>query len=123
MPIRQEHHPEAPTPATRPTPSNLSEKVARDLLECEQHLVHVAPVPLFTRLVRLDNAMPIRVKMLRSMRVLRVIAATNLPANHAQTQVNPLVTHLDTLQTLIRRRRRHIINHLQMRAITIKITH
>lgn len=49
----------------------------------EHHVIDVAPVPVFTRLMRFDDSVTVGVIVLRCMGILRIVAAANLPANHA----------------------------------------
>src|SRR5438270_1169004 len=67
-------------------------------------LVDVAPAPVFSWLKRLDNRVIGRVEMLRRVLVLRGIAASDMPANQALTQVNPAIANFQTVLTAIRAR-------------------
>ena len=59
-----------------------------------KNLVHVAPDPAFAGLNRANQRMGGRVEVFGCMLVLRRIAAADISANHAQTQVHPGIAHL-----------------------------
>jgi hypothetical protein len=54
-------------------------------------------------------------KVLSSMLIPRRIAATNLPANHAQPQMHPRIPNLQTFLTTLGMRL-HILDLIQVRA-------
>jgi hypothetical protein len=61
----------------------------------QEHLVHVAPPPILTRLERLNHRVLGLVKMLSGMLVLGGVATTHVAAFETQSQVNPSVAHLE----------------------------
>ena len=65
--------------------------------EIKFYLIDIAPAPILSWFVRFNDRMLGRMKMLGRMFVLRRIAATHMPAGHAQSQVDPNITHLQTL--------------------------
>jgi hypothetical protein len=71
----------------------------------QQHLVDITPAPVLPWLEGLDNRMVGRVEMLCGMLILRGIAAADMPAFQADTQVNPAISRLQTILTLLRARR------------------
>jgi len=75
-----------------------------DLQRIEHQFIYITPAPLFARLKRLDDWMGSLTKMLRSMTVRRGIAAPNMTACHAESQVDPLTTDAQTVLTAARAR-------------------
>jgi hypothetical protein len=67
------------------------------LLERESDLVHVTPSPVLTGLERADDRVAAAMEVLRSVLVLRLIAAADVPADHAEPQVHPTVASLKAL--------------------------
>jgi hypothetical protein len=63
----------------------------------DDHLVHIAPHPIFPGLEGLNNGMLGGMKMFGGVFVLGGIAATDVPALAAKPQVDPAVTHLEAL--------------------------
>src|SRR4051812_34658022 len=68
-------------------------------------IVNVAVAPLLARLERLDDGMLCLMKVLRRMLVLRTVATADVPARHAEAQVNPRVPDLQTILAPARARR------------------
>src|SRR5258708_39093023 len=83
--------------------------------EIKCHLVYVTPAPVFTWFDRSHDGMLGRVKVFGRVLVFRRIATTHAATDHAQTQVNPGITHFQALFTSARVRF-HISNLLGMRA-------
>src|SRR5438105_505530 len=69
----------------------------------QHHLVDVAPSPVFSRLKRSDNGMVAVVKVLGGMLVGRRVAASHVPAGHAQAQVDPPGSGLQAILAPARR--------------------
>jgi len=67
-------------------------------------MVDVAVEPIFPRLDALDQRMPTGPKVAGRMLVLRLVAAADVPAAEASTQMNPAVSEGDALVTDVRRR-------------------
>src|SRR5262249_60943704 len=59
-----------------------------------EHLIHIAPTPVFARLEGLDDGMLDLMKMLGGMPILRRIAAPDVSAFQAQAQMHPGIAHL-----------------------------
>ncbi len=74
------------------------------LQRIEHQFIYITPAPLFARLKRLDDWMGSLTKVLRSMTVGRRIAATNVTACHAESQVDPLTTGAQTVLAAARAR-------------------
>lgn len=71
----------------------------------DQHLIHVTPPPIFSRLERPDYRVSRRVKVFGCVLILRLIAATYVAAGEALAQVNPPVSCFQTLFTALGTRR------------------
>jgi hypothetical protein len=63
------------------------------------HLVHVAPDPVFAGFNGTHDGMAAIVKMFGGVFVFGRIAAADVPAHHAHAEMNPSVAHLDALFT------------------------
>jgi hypothetical protein len=61
------------------------------------HVVFIAVQPVLSRLKRLDDVMTGFVMMLRRVPVLGVVTASDVTAETTQSQVDPIVTELQTL--------------------------
>jgi hypothetical protein len=59
--------------------------------------IYITPDPRFARLDRPDKRMRRGVKVLGSVAVLRRVAATHMPANQAQAEMDPRIAHLCAL--------------------------
>ena len=64
--------------------------------EVKFDLVDITPSPVFARLDRPDDGMGYRAKVFGRVFVLRRIAAADMAACHAQAQMHPDVSHLET---------------------------
>src|SRR5689334_6513512 len=85
-------------------------------LSLQIYLVHVAPAPVFARLERLDDGMAGRVEVFGGVPILRVVAAADMAADQALTQVDPGVAHLQALLATVATRR-HVANLIQVSAM------
>ena len=77
----------------------------RALVLCRRlnlNFVNITPQPIFVRLERLNDGMLRRVKMRRRVLILRRIAATDMTAGLAKSQMHPLVAHLEALFATLR---------------------
>jgi hypothetical protein len=81
----------------------------------DDHLVDVAPAPVFVRFERPNDRVMGRMKMLRGVLVFGAVATTHVPAGKTQSQVNPSVAHLQTFFATVAARL-HIVNRAQMLA-------
>ena len=63
----------------------------------DQHVIQVAVAPVFSWLEGSDNRVACVVEVFGSVLVLRLVAATYMPANQAFTQVDPSVPGPETL--------------------------
>src|SRR5262252_3723871 len=77
-------------------------------------LVDVAPAPVLARLERLDDRVVRGVEVLSNMLVLRVVAAADVAADHAQAQMHPSVADLEAVLAAVRAWR-HRANLVEMR--------
>jgi hypothetical protein len=66
------------------------------------YLIDVAPPPVFSGFKRLDYRMMGRVKMLGCVLIRRTVAAADVSACKAETQMNPVGANLKTVFTSIR---------------------
>ena len=64
--------------------------------EVQLKLVWVAPAPVLSRFIGLDNGVLDGTKVLRCMIVDGTVATTDMTADHAQTQMDPGVAGLKT---------------------------
>jgi hypothetical protein len=71
-------------------------------VEIEDEFIDVTPAPFFTRLERSDDRVVGRMKMFGCVFVLRRIAAADVSAAHAQTQMHPAVTDAQTVLAAFR---------------------
>jgi hypothetical protein len=60
----------------------------------EREVVQVAEIPILTRFEGPDDRMAARAEVLRGMPILRAVAATDVAAALAHSQVHPLVARL-----------------------------
>jgi hypothetical protein len=67
------------------------------VLKIQEELVEVTPAPVFSRLEGLDDRVIGRMKMLGGMLVLRIVAASNMPAFKADSQVYPGVADFQAI--------------------------
>jgi hypothetical protein len=74
----------------------VSKNFTIELCNVQLHLINVAPAPIFARLNRPHNRVLRRMKMFRSVLIFRRIAASHVPANHAQPQMHPGISQLYT---------------------------
>jgi hypothetical protein len=81
---------------------SLSHARPSDDILSKHELVYVAPSPVFAGLERLHNRVTRVIKVLRSVLVLRGVAAAYVTASHAQTQVNPGLPVLQAFLTALR---------------------
>jgi hypothetical protein len=88
----------------------------------EEQFVHVAPAPFFARLQGFDYRVPGRVKVFGRVLVLGRIAAADVAARFAQSQVHPTVAHLQTFFAALRRARGDPLHLIQMRAFRAHIS-
>src|SRR5258708_6956101 len=77
------------------------------------HFVHVTPAPVLARLEGLDDGMPGRVEVFGRVRVLRAVAAADVPAGQAQAQMHPGVAHFQAFLAASATRR-YITNRPEM---------
>ena len=63
----------------------------------DQHVIHVAVAPVLSRFEGSDNRVSRAMEVLGGVLVLRLVAATYMPANQAFTQVDPPVTGPEAL--------------------------
>jgi hypothetical protein len=82
----------------------------------EEKLVDIAPAPLFARLEGFNYRVPGGMKVFGRVLVLGRIAAAYVAAGFAQSQVQPVVAHLQTLLAAFGRARGDILYLKQMRA-------
>ena len=76
---------------------NLELVIARDrtivwrhaVRQVEQHFVHIAPAPTFGRIVAFDDRMGAGMKMLGRVPVGRIVAAADMTAGPADSQMQP----------------------------------
>jgi len=66
-----------------------------------EHLVDVAPAPVFARLKRLDDRMARLVEMLCGVFILGTVATSYMSAGETESEMDPIVTHLQTFFTSI----------------------
>lgn len=78
---------------------------ARALSRLQVDFVHVAPSPILAPLVRLDDRVLSRVKVLGGVLVLGVITAADVAADHAKTKMNPGIAHLQAFLAAFTARR------------------
>jgi hypothetical protein len=72
----------------------VSAKGSLDILfltEIEKFLVYVAPMPVFHRIQRFNDRVVGSLKMFGGVLVLRGVAAPDVPAGQAHSQMNPRV--------------------------------
>jgi len=72
--------------------------------EIEENLIAVAPAPAFGRIVALDDGMARALKMRGRMAVGRGIAAADMAAGPAESQMDPGASHLETFLAAARAR-------------------
>jgi len=82
----------------------------------DHHLVHVAPAPVLARLERPDDRVAGGVKVLGSVLVSRLVAATYIPAGQALAQVNPGIARLQALYTTLATRL-HVLDLVGVRTL------
>jgi hypothetical protein len=68
-------------------------------LESEDHFVHVTPHPILPGLKGPDDRMFRGVEMFGRMLILRRVAATYMPTGEAETEMDPVVSDLQTVFT------------------------
>jgi len=71
----------------------------RPVRKIEHHFVNVTPAPSFRRIIGFDDGVPCCAKMFCSMSIWRLIAATNMAAGTADTQVQPGVAQFQAFFT------------------------
>src|SRR5579871_5246027 len=91
-------------------------KLRRRRVEIEEYLVDIAPAPALGRIIALDDRMARGMKMLGRVPVGRVIAAADMAAGPAQSQVQPRRTALQTFLAPARTWP-HLANGVGMRAV------
>src|SRR5580698_3645868 len=84
-------------PATQPESRYAWAAVAERFRLLQKDLIHVAPLPGFSRLKRLHDGVLGLMKMLGSMLVLGGVTAAHVAANEALPQMHPGVAHFQTL--------------------------
>lgn len=89
-------------------------KLSAGLQGIKHYFIHIAPTPLFTPLKRPDDGMTAGVVVTGGMLVWRRIAATNMPAGHAESQMYPDATNAQAIFTAISTRL-HWFNLIKMR--------
>ena len=82
----------------------------------EVHLVGVAPAPGLSRLEGLDDRMLRFVIVLPRMPVRGVVAAADVAARQAESQMDPSVTRAETFLATFRCARRDVVDHVEMAA-------
>jgi hypothetical protein len=82
--------------------------------EIQHELVDVTPAPIFPRLKGLHDGMPESVKMFGSVFVLRGITAADMAAGHTQTEMHPIVPHIQALLTALGSTRLDGLNLIDM---------
>jgi hypothetical protein len=60
-------------------------------------LIEITPNPIFFRFVRHDQSMLGGFEVFAGVLVLRVVAATHMPANQANTKVDPPIANFQTV--------------------------
>src|SRR5579884_3632371 len=85
-------------------------------VEFKLHLVDITPAPVLARLERFHDGVVGTVEMFGRVAVLRGIAATHVPADHAQAQVNPAIAGLQTVFAAPAVRL-HVANLVRVRAL------
>jgi hypothetical protein len=89
----------------------------RDVLaEIHHHFIHEAPAPAICRIESLHHWMARCMEVLGRMSVRGGIAAANVPAHAAQSEVNPAAARLQTFFATVRGRR-HFAELIQMSAL------
>ena len=83
----------------------------------EEEIVEIAPAPVLTWLEASDDRVLRRVEMFCRVLVRRIIAATDMTAFHAQSEMHPPRTGGETLFTALRRVRRICLYMVEMRAL------
>jgi len=68
-------------------------------LKSEDHLVHVTPHPILPRLKGPDDRVFGGVEMFGRVPILGGVAATNMATREAETEVDPVVSDLETVFT------------------------
>jgi hypothetical protein len=93
------YHPERPNlpPAALRALGVFSNSCIGKRSGLDEGFVHIAPLPVLARLERLDDRVPSVKEVLRSVLILRRIAAADMAADEANAQVDPLLAHLETL--------------------------
>ena len=77
--------------AARPGKAHTRQWNQARSLQVDHDLIDVAPTPVFARLCRRNDGVPGRPKMLRSMAIPGIVAAADVTAVAAQSQVHPRV--------------------------------
>jgi hypothetical protein len=85
----------------------------------QEHLVLVTPTPLFSGLERAHDRMPARVPMRGGVPTRRVVAAADVPALEALTQVHPAGALTQAVLTSLGRGRLHVCDGGQVRTLDI----
>ena len=106
--------------ATRPAPVATP---PRPLQRVEPELVDEAPAPLFARLERAHDRVVGGAEVLGGVAVLRIVAAAHVTAAHAQTQVHPLVAHLQALLAAVSGRTNVALDGAQVFATRLCLCH
>src|SRR5690348_16526274 len=71
-------------------------QLRRDIAaQVEHHLVNIAPAPAFGRVIAFDNRMAAAVEMLGSMLAAGLVAAADMAAGAADSQMKPLPAQLE----------------------------
>jgi hypothetical protein len=91
-----------------------SPRMTRILRKIQFNLIDIAPAPVFAGLERPDDRVIGAVEVLPRMLVFGGIATTHVPAFQAQTQVDPDISHLQTLLAALRGAWRNAPNVIQM---------
>jgi hypothetical protein len=88
----------------------------------QKNLVHVAPLPGFSRLKRLHDGMFGLMKMLGRMLVFGRVTTAHMAANKALPQMDPGIAHLQTLFAAVAAGR-HLANFLHVRTAALYLRH
>jgi hypothetical protein len=62
----------------------------------QQYLIYVTPAPIFAGFKGLNDGVQGRVKMFGGVLILGIVAAADVPAGEAQSEMDPVVAQLQT---------------------------
>jgi hypothetical protein len=83
----------------------------------DKKVVHIAPAPVFPRLVTLDYRVIARVKVLRCVLALGLVAAADVSTGKAHPEMHPARSHFQALLAPVRRPGIDVLNLVEMRAL------